>query len=86
MRISHRLGYVLSVSVFISWATTLHIHAAEINPAPPRITADKTTNGLPRLIFPYPAAQSYQMYSTDNVTNAYTLDTTREYFWARPGS
>jgi uncharacterized protein (DUF1800 family) len=54
----------------------LNLGAGEANPAPPRITGDKTTNGQPRLVFPYPAAQSYQMYSTDNVTNAYTLDTT----------
>ncbi|HEY0549572.1 MAG TPA: hypothetical protein VGF13_08220, partial [Verrucomicrobiae bacterium] len=75
MKLSLRLGHVLCVSVFISGAIAFSVRAAEVNPAPPRMTADKTTNGQPRLVFPYPAAQSYQVFSTDNVTNSYTLDT-----------
>lgn len=55
---------------------TLNLRAGEANPAPPRVVGDKTTNGLPRLTFPYPAAQSYQMYSSDSVSDGYTLDTT----------
>ncbi len=50
--------------------------AGEANPPPPRILADKTTNGQPRLTFPYPAAQQYDMLSADDVTNLFTPDTT----------
>jgi uncharacterized protein (DUF1800 family) len=38
--------------------------AAEANPLPPRITLDRTTKGQLRLIFPYPGAQQYQLFST----------------------
>ena len=75
MRLSLRLCGALCVSAAVFLATISDLRAAEVNPAPPRITADKTTNGLPWLIFPYPAAQSYQVFSTDDVTNSYTLDT-----------
>ncbi len=50
--------------------------AAEMIPAPPRIIGDRTTNGLPRLVFPYPAAQSYEILSADTVLGPFTPDTT----------
>ena len=37
--------------------------AADANPAPPRITTSLTPNGQPRLAFPYPAAQEYNVFS-----------------------
>ena len=43
------------------------LRAAEMIPAPPRIVVGKTTNGQPRLVFPYPAAQSYEILSADTV-------------------
>ena len=49
--------------------------AGEINPAPPRTFADRTTNGAPRLVFPYPSAQSYTILSAAGATNAFGTDT-----------
>jgi uncharacterized protein (DUF1800 family) len=48
--------------------------AAEMIPAPPQIVADKTTNGQPRLVFPYPGAQSYEILSSENVLGPFTPD------------
>ncbi len=45
-------------------------------PAPPHIVGDKTTNGQPRLVFPYPGAQSYEILSADTVLGPFTPDTT----------
>jgi uncharacterized protein (DUF1800 family) len=45
-------------------------------PAPPRIVGDKTTNGQPRLVFPYPGAQAYEIFSASNPAGPYTPDTT----------
>ena len=50
--------------------------AAEVNPPPPHMTGGKTTNGLPRFVFPYPAAQQYEVFSAPSVTGPFTLDTT----------
>ncbi len=66
----------LCVSVFLSIGNFFNIHAGEANPAPPVMTADKTTNGQPRFVFPYPAAQQYNIFSASNVTDALTPDTT----------
>ena len=49
--------------------------AAEANPAAPRITIGLGTNGQPRLVFPYPAAQQYHIFSSDQVTNSLQPDT-----------
>ncbi len=49
--------------------------AAEVNPPPPHISGDRFTNGQPRLKFPYPAAQSYQMLSATDPAGPYTPDT-----------
>ena len=50
--------------------------AAEANPPPPHMTGGKTTNGLPRFVFPYPAAQQYEVFSAPSVTGPFTPDTT----------
>ena len=51
------------------------LNAAEINPAPPQIIGGKTTNGEPRLVFPYPGAQRYEMLSAPNITGPFLPDT-----------
>src|SRR5882672_5753026 len=51
---------------------TIDASAAEANPAPPRITGSLTSNGLPRLAFPYPAAQEYTIYGAPEVGGPYT--------------
>ena len=53
-------------------APTIDASAAEANPALPRITGNLTTNGLPRLTFPYPAAQAYTVYGASEVGGSYT--------------
>jgi len=40
--------------------------AAEAVPEPPRITTSLTTNGLPKLSFPYPAAQEYAVFGSSD--------------------
>ena len=45
-------------------------------PAPPTIIGDKTSNGQPRLVFPYPGAQAYEILSADSVLGPFTPDTT----------
>jgi uncharacterized protein (DUF1800 family) len=49
--------------------------AAEIVPAPPQIIGSKTTNGEPRLVFPYPGAQRYDIFSADSVDGPFLPDT-----------
>ena len=56
--------------------TPTGVRAGDANPPPPRISTDRLTNGQPRLTFPYPAAQQYEMLSAGNVTNVFTPDTT----------
>lgn len=51
---------------------TITASAAEANPAPPSITGGVTTNGLPLLSFPYPAAQAYTVYGASEVGGPYT--------------
>lgn len=52
------------------------LRAAEMFPAPPRIIGDRTTNGQPRLVFPYPGAQAYEILSADAVLGPFAPDTT----------
>ncbi len=47
------------------------LSAAEATPAPPRITIGRTTNGAPRLAFPYPSAESYTVFGASNVAGPY---------------
>ena len=65
-------GRLLLFSVCISSLSSLNSIAAEANPAPPRIVIDRTTNGLPRLAFPYPAAQLYTVFGATNAAGPYT--------------
>ena len=60
--------------VALTTITTMAV-AAEVNPPPPHISGDRFTNGQPRLKFPYPAAQSYQMLSATDPAGPYTPDT-----------
>jgi uncharacterized protein (DUF1800 family) len=66
----------LSLSLFFAGTISFRAHGAEANPTPPRIIVDKTTNGEPRLAFPYPAAQQYNVFSASSVTNPLLPDTT----------
>ena len=49
--------------------TTSSTPAAE--EPPPRIIGSRTTNGLPQLTFPYPAAQTYQVFGSTNVAGPF---------------
>ena len=73
---SNFLRQIFCLSLFCAAASLPKMQAAEVNPAPPRIVADWTTNGLPRFVFPYPAAQQYQIFSSADATSGMTLDTT----------
>src|SRR5215213_6085028 len=59
----------------ICWLAGNLSHAGEINPTPPRAYADRTTNGAPRFVFPYPSAQSYTILSAAGATNSFGTDT-----------
>ena len=48
--------------------------AAEANPSPPRLSLGLTSNAPPRLVFPYPAAQRYDVFSATNVADTFALD------------
>jgi uncharacterized protein (DUF1800 family) len=60
-----------AVTACVVW---LNVNAAEIDPAPPSIRMDRTTNGQPRLVFPVPAAQQYNVLSASEVTNTFAPD------------
>lgn len=64
----------ICVSV-LCFSSSYAAKAAEANPAPPRVIVDRTTNGQPRLVFPYPAAEQYTILSAPSVTNAFGTDT-----------
>ena len=69
------LLFARALAVSLCFFALPHLRAADANPAPPRITVGKTTNGQPRLVFPYPAAQQYHVFSASNVTNSLAPDT-----------
>jgi hypothetical protein len=77
IRMNAQIGLRLMayVSLLFLLAISLNVRAAEMIPQPPRISSDKTTNGQPRFVFPYPAAQSYEILSADNVQGPFTPDT-----------
>jgi uncharacterized protein (DUF1800 family) len=75
MNAQTRLRLMAYVSLLFLLAISLNVRAAEMIPQPPRISSDKTTNGQPRFVFPYPAAQSYEILSADNVQGPFTPDT-----------
>ena len=66
-------GQALCLSV--CFVMVFGVRAGELNPAPPRIVTDRTTNGQPRLVFPYPGAQQYHVFSANEVTNVLAADT-----------
>jgi uncharacterized protein (DUF1800 family) len=47
---------------------------AEMNPAPPLMIGKPGTNGPAQFIFPYPAAQQYQVFSTTDPSLPFTED------------
>jgi uncharacterized protein (DUF1800 family) len=63
---------LLSAAGVLPLFPTTDASAAEANPAPPSITGSLTTNGLPRLSFPYPAAQAYTVFGASEVGGPYT--------------
>jgi hypothetical protein len=66
-------GRLLFLAVcFSPLVQTIDASAAEANPAPPRITGSLSSNGLPRLAFPYPAAQEYTVYGAPEAGGPYT--------------
>jgi uncharacterized protein (DUF1800 family) len=77
IRMNAQIGLRLMayVSLLFLLVISLSVRAAEMIPAPPHIISDKTTNGQPRFVFPYPAAQSYEILSADSVQGPFSLDT-----------
>ena len=69
MKPSKFSGQIFCLALLLFSGNFFHVGAAEANPAPPRITVGLGTNGQPRLFFPYPAAQQYNILSSDQVTN-----------------
>ncbi len=65
-------GRLLFLSILASSLTaTPQAQAAESSPAPPQISISRTTNGQPRFVFPYPAAQSYTVFGASNAAGPY---------------
>jgi len=65
-------GLLLCFAVLLSSFTTTEIAiSAEANPAPPQISIGVTTNGQPRLIFPYPAAEAYTVFGASDASGPY---------------
>jgi hypothetical protein len=76
MKPKHVLGqFLCACFAAICAISTTTVRAAETDPAPPTIRVDRWTNGQPRLAFPYPAAQQYNVFSASGVTNALLPDT-----------
>ena len=66
-------GRMLLAAVCLSsFVQSSNVSAADANPAPPQIISGFTTNGLPLLSFPYPAAQAYTVYGAPEVGGPYT--------------
>ena len=76
MKPETRFRFAAYLSLLFLFIVSPLLRAAEMIPAPPRIVVGKTTNGQPRLVFPYPAAQSYEILSADTVLGPFTPDTT----------
>lgn len=65
-------GRLLCLSSFAASSFLTHCStAADSVPEPPRISIGRTTNGLPRLSFPYPSAESYTVFGAGNVAGPY---------------
>ncbi|HMJ91739.1 MAG TPA: DUF1800 family protein, partial [Candidatus Acidoferrum sp.] len=65
---------ILCACIIMAHGTFVRVDAAETDPAPPSIRVDRTTNGQPRLVFPFPAAQQYNVFSSSDVTNSLAPD------------
>ncbi|MFM1769207.1 MAG: hypothetical protein RJA22_1736 [Verrucomicrobiota bacterium] len=55
-------------------AALLPVRAAEMNPAPPRISTSTATNGKLRLEFPYPATREYRVFSSPDAASPLAPD------------
>lgn len=75
MKPMHLFRPALWILLFIFIAPRPAARAAETVPAPPRITSGQTTNGQLRLIFPYPAAQQYNIFSAPDAGSLFAPDT-----------
>jgi uncharacterized protein (DUF1800 family) len=51
---------------------SFQVHAADQIPDPPRIIGSVTSNGLPHLEFPYPAAQQYDVFGSSSFLGPFT--------------
>lgn len=66
------LGRLICIAVLPALlASSASAPAADAVPEPPRITTSLTTNGLPRLSFPYPAAQEYSVLGSSDPAGPY---------------
>lgn len=64
----------LTFGIVVALSAGWRLEAAEANPPPPRITIGTTTNGQPRLVFPYPAAEQYNIFSAPNGASPFVPD------------
>src|SRR5262245_58397867 len=74
-------GWILLCSAFL-------LRAAEITPAPPRITGATVSNGQQRVTWmPYPAAEAFRLLSTTNLLFPFVPNTSGSisgYEWTGP--
>ncbi len=69
-------GRLLSLLVCLSQALIrTNTFAGEANPPPPQSSVRQTSNGLPVLAFPYPAAQQYTVFGATNAAGPYVTPT-----------
>src|SRR5882672_1083870 len=66
------LGWLLLFCLGAGHIQTLA--AAEANPSPPSILSTVTSNGQARFIFPYPAAERYDVFGAPVVTALFTTN------------
>src|ERR1043166_4606063 len=73
MKLFSATGRLLFLLVCLAAVTVTldHAFAGEANPPPPQISVSRTTNGLPLLAFPYPAAQQYTVFGASNAPGPY---------------
>src|SRR6266496_687418 len=65
-------GRLLSLLACLSEIVILtNTFAGEANPPPPQSSVRQTSNGLPVLAFPYPAAQQYTVFGATNAAGPY---------------
>jgi uncharacterized protein (DUF1800 family) len=69
----------LCLAAVLAAVTAPILKAAEQNPAPPRAYTTRGPSGEPRLVFPYPGAQQYHIFSSGQAGGPYVLDTNSGY-------